>query len=177
MDADIESKVCPLCAETIKAAAKVCPHCRHSQKILSFRNPVFMTTVIFTIYMVLAAFFLDKLFGPRENFAKYHDEIQVLSSHFSYRVSGSNVYVTVVGTITNRSSIGWKEVEVEAQFFDQSGKLIDVIAASGDGWRGVGLIPHGDAGFKIETKAARREADYSSHKAFVRAAKDAGAWP
>jgi hypothetical protein len=41
------TKVCPHCAEIIKAAAKVCPHCRYWQKKWSLYNP-----------KVLAPFFL-----------------------------------------------------------------------------------------------------------------------
>src|SRR5260221_585354 len=119
MDANVESKVCPLCAETIKAAAKVCPHCRHWQKKFSLRNPLVAVTLFLTLYIAVVFFVVNRVFGPRENFAKYRDEIRVVSSQFSHRVSGSNVYVTVVGIITNCSGIGWKNFGVEAEFFDK----------------------------------------------------------
>ncbi len=173
MNATSDTKVCPHCAETIKAAAKVCPHCRYFQKKWSLHNP----TVGLTLYLIiclgalggLGAFF-DSMFGSKEQFAAYRDEISVASSQFSHRVAGSNLLVTVVGTLTNRSSISWKDVTVEAQFSDQAGKLLDVIPSS---YSTVVILPHGEAGFKIEGKAAQPEADYASHKVFVRWAKDA----
>lgn len=84
---------------------------------------------------------------------------------------------TVVGTLTNRSSIAWKEVGVEAQFLDKSGKQIDAITVKADDYRSVVILPHGEVAFKIEGKAAQSESDYDTYKVFVRWAKDAEAWP
>jgi hypothetical protein len=172
-------KACPMCAETIKAAAKVCPHCRYWQKKWSLQNPQVGVTLWILVCSGLLAcvvFFFEKILGPKEQFTTYRHEIAVLDSQFSSRISGSNLLVTVLGTLTNRSRIGWKNVGVEAQFFDKSGRLIDAITADAD-YRGVTILPHGDAAFKIEGKAARRESDYSTHRAFVRWAKDADTWP
>lgn len=95
--------------------------------------------------------FAGKMFGPKEQFATYRDEISVISSQFTHRMSGSNLLIAIVGTVTNRSGIAWKDVGVEAQFFDKSGKLIDVISVNGDYSHGaVSLLPHDRAGFKVE---------------------------
>ena len=85
--------------------------------------------------------------------------------------------VTVVGTLTNRSIIGWKDVGVEVQFLDKSGKLIDAITVNADSYRGVTILPHGEAAFKIEGKATRPESHYDNYKTSVRWAKDVDAWP
>jgi len=176
-----QTKVCPHCAETIKAAAKVCPHCRYWQKKLSLYNP--QTAAILWIIVCLAFFscfgiFWDRMFGPKKEFATYRDEITVVNSQLSQRISTSgcdsnvNMYVTVVGTLTNHSDIAWKDVGVEAQFLDKSGRQFDAITVNADEYRGVTILPHGEAAFKIEGRAARPESDYSTYKVTVRWAKD-----
>ena len=101
------------------------------------------------------------LFGPdvwhKEDFAIYRNEISVVNSRLSQRISSSNLWNTVVGTLTNHSDIGWKDVGVEAQFFDKSGKMIDVITVNADDYRGVAILPHGQAAFKIDGKAAQHQ--------------------
>jgi hypothetical protein len=62
---------------------------------------------------------IETMFGSKEQFVDHRNEITVLSSVFTHRASGTNVYVTVVGILTNHGSFTWKDVGVEAQFFDR----------------------------------------------------------
>ena len=180
MNETAETKVCPHCSETIKAAAKVCPNCRYWQKRWSLQNQTVLATLwmlVFFAIFVPIAIALDKMLGPKEQFATYRDDISVISSQFSHRLSESNIMNTVVGTLTNRSNVGWKDVGVEAQFFDKAGKEIDAITVKADDYRAVVILPHGEVAFKIEGRAARPEADYDNYKVSVRWAKDVDAWP
>jgi hypothetical protein len=170
-----ETKICPHCAETIKAAAKVCPQCRYWQKKWSWHNPLLVLLTIMVVLLGLMGVFVDRMLGPKEEFATYRDEISVVSSESSHRISGSNQWVTVVGMLTNKSNVGWKEVSVEARFMDKSGKLIDVIPAQADSYREATLLPHGEAAFKVEGRAARPESEYDNYKVSVRWAKDVDA--
>jgi len=117
----------------------------------------------------------DKTFGPKEQFATYRNKIDIVNSQFSQRVANSNLLVTVVGTLTNYSEVGWKDVGVEAQFFDKAGKLIDAITVNASDYRGVTILPHGETAFKIEGKASHPAADYETNKLNVRWAKDVDA--
>jgi hypothetical protein len=174
-----QTKVCPLCAETIKAAAKVCPHCRHWQTKWSLKNPqvgsMLWASLVLVIWCCLGIL-VDKMFGSKEQFATYRNEIDVVSSQYSQRISGSNVWNTVVGTLTNYSDVGWKDVGVEAQFFDKAGKLIDAVTVNVGDYREVTILPHGEAAFKIERLASHPAADYETNKLTVRWAKDIDAW-
>ncbi|HXR46257.1 MAG TPA: hypothetical protein VN784_02355 [Candidatus Limnocylindrales bacterium] len=176
-----QTKVCPHCAETIKVAAKVCPHCRCSQKRWSLQNP--QVGITLWVLLLIAAWcclgvLVDNMFAPKQQFAAYRNQISVVSSQFSQRVSSSDcdtnvsVYVTVVGILTNRSKIAWKDVGVEAQFLDKTGRQFDAITVNADEYRGVTVLPYGEAAFKIEGRAARPDSDYGTYKVTVRWAKD-----
>lgn len=178
-----QTKICPLCAETIKAAAKVCPHCRYWQKKWSFQNPQTTQTIgaILAAILIIGAImgvgmFFDHLIGPKRDFAPYRDQITVINSTLGFRMSGSNLMVSVVGVVTNQSQFGWKNLGLEAQLFDKDQRLIDVIPANGD-YGGVAVLPCSTAGFKIESKATKKESDYASDKVYVRVAKDIRSWP
>jgi len=175
-----ETKICPQCAETIKTAAKVCPHCRYWQKRWSLYNPQMLAGAwVLLCIGITACFgvFFDRVLGPKEQFATYRDDVAVVTSQFSHRISESNLLNTVIGTLTNRSDVAWKEVGVEAQFFDKAGKQIDVITAKADDYRAAAILPHGEVAFKIEGVAAQPETVYQTCKVSVRWAKAADAWP
>jgi hypothetical protein len=176
-----QTKVCPLCAETIKVAAKVCPHCRYWQKRWSLQNPQTMQSVGAVLTAVLifggiacVGYFFDYLAGPKRDFAQYQNQIMVVNSETSFRIANSNLTVSVVGVVTNQSVFGWKDIGIEAQLFDGNGKMIDVIQAEG-GYRELTVLAHSEASFKIEGKATRNEQEYKSTKVFVRTAKDINA--
>lgn len=178
------TKVCPLCAETIKVAAKVCPHCRHWQTKPLLTNLQVMQSIASVMLGVgiIAAIiglgiFLQHLIGPKRDFTPYRNQIAVVSAEESFKMFGSNLTVFVVGVITNQSDFAWKNVGLEARLFDKDGKLIDVIQASDSSYNGVVVLPHAEAGFKIQSKATKNESDYVTNKVFVGTAKDFNAWP
>jgi len=180
-DSQNRTKTCPFCAEAVKPEAKVCPFCRCWQKKWTLSNPqtaglVFGLIGILTFGLMTA--FFERMLGPKNEFAVYRDQITIVNSQVSRRAvtssgeSNSNVIISVAGTLTNQSDVAWKAVSVEARFFDQSGIQFDAIPANADSYREVVVLPHGEAAFKIETKAAQPAADYTNYKLAVRWAKD-----
>ena len=121
--------------------------------------------------------FLGQLIGPKHDFVSYQNQISVVTSEMSFKGQGSNLIVYVTGVITNQSEFAWKNVGLEARFFDKGGKLIDVTQAGDSSYNGVVILPHGDAGFKIQSKAANDASAYTSHKVYVGTGKDFAAWP
>jgi len=179
MEINEQTKICPLCAETIKAAAKVCPHCRFWLNKWSVRSPHTMQgiSVLFLVLMIVFfGCFLGRLFNAGSDFVQYQNQIAVVNSGTSFRVSNSNLMVSVIGVLTNQSTVGWKDIGIEAQFFGTDGKMIDVIQAEGD-YRELTVLPHSEASFKIEGRAIKPEQEYKSTQVFVRTGKDVRSWP
>lgn len=172
----METKVCPHCAETIKAAAKVCPHCRFWQRRWSPYNPIVWASAYLILVIGLLGFFgvwAEELFGPKEDYAEFRDKIAVVNSQASLRIANSNQVVSVAGILTNKSGTAWKEVGVEVQFLDKSGKVFDVIPAKANDFSGIGMLAHAEGAFKVEGRVARPSDNYTNYSVVVRWAEDA----
>lgn len=167
-------RTCPYCAEQIRVAAKVCPHCRQWLTILSLRNPAtFLAVFYFCALALIVGFlvFLGRLLNPGINFMPYRDGISIVDSRMNIQDAGKDSSVHVVAVITNQTDIAWKQVQLDVRFFDQSGKLIDgrmYIDSSV-------ILPHGESAFRVNTRPSHSLADYDSYKIFVRYARDARA--
>ena len=174
-----QTKVCPMCAETIKAAAKVCPHCRHVQVKWSFFNPNITSALVGIFWLVSIVgigVFVNKIIG-RQDFERYQTQFYILESTVSQRIASNGVYVVITGVLTNGSNYPWKSIGLEGQLFDREGKLIDVVVAPSDYYSGVVAASHAIAAFNIESRTSHSLTDYANHKVFVRWAKDATSWP
>lgn len=172
MNEAAETKVCPRCAETIKFAAKVCPHCRYWQRKWSIYNPQLWTVcglILFVGYAIIMAKLFNSVVGEGIDFAQYRDQLRIVTSSMSYSATDTNRYITTVGLVTNCTEFSWKDVQLETQYFDGSGKLIDTGL---NRYSDTVLLPHGEAAFRIRTLADKPESSYASHKVFVRYAKD-----
>jgi hypothetical protein len=127
------------------------------------------------MFLVIGAFGLapvilfEHFFDPGRDFVPFHDQIVVGDSQVHYSQTEKGAFIAVVGMIKNNSKFSWKEVELEVQYFDKDGKLIDT---KSDQEYNVTILPLGERAFRIRAQADRPEAAYASHKVFVRAAKD-----
>jgi len=85
-----------------------------------------------------------------------------------------NPTVSVIGMMQNSADFPLDDLQLEAQFFDQDGELLDVGTHS----RYSETLPaNGEAAFKVYVYAARPEEDYASFKISVRFAEDARVFP
>lgn len=168
-----------MCAETIKSAAVVCPHCRHVQKTWKLCSPNMTATVTLAFFAIgiLGIFlFINKIVG-RQNFKPYQSQITILESTVSQRVTTNAVFVVITGVLTNGSDYSWKNIALEGRLHDREGHLMDVIPAGTGYYDGVVAVAHGVAAFKIENRTSRSLADYANHKVLVQWARDATSWP
>jgi hypothetical protein len=129
MPEDNQTKVCPLCAETIKAAAKVCPYCRTKQgRYVLLRQELLLGVPILGLAIVAIAVIAE--LAPDENgaggrsFAGHQKDLVVSSS--SLECSGTNQDFWMTGTVTNDGQYPWRVRELEIRFLDNGGSLLDV---------------------------------------------------
>jgi hypothetical protein len=178
-------KTCQDCFTEIDARASFCPHCRLPQsrpgawlkrhRILT----VVLWILLFYAVIIPLALLMQYLFPtPFSNTAlrSYNGEVKVASSRMVFGQSKDGPVVSVVGLLKNESDFGWRQLELDVQYFDRKGELIDV-GADTRGYYLSTILPRGEIAFKFRGLADLPADDYASYKVFVRVAADARRWP
>ena len=92
--------------------------------------------------------------------------------HFSQTTNGN--FISTIGQIRNDSQFTWKDIQLEVQYFDKEGRMIDTRTEN----RYTDILPAGEAqAFRLRGQADKPESAYSTQKVFVRSAKDSSKWP
>ena len=178
-----DTKICPICAESIKAMAKKCPHCHHWQTKwhTTIFHPIFGLVVIgipvvvfYTIISLVMMQSWERTFGKGRNLAEYRDQIVVLESQMNYSVVDKKPVVSTVGKIKNNSNISWKDVQLEVQYYEKDGKLVDTYSERPFS---ISIHPGVEQAFRLRAAADKPPSAYASHRVFVRSAKDEQNWP
>ena len=130
-----DTKSCPLCAETIRLAAKVCPYCGTKQKqwgafgIGLQELGVVIATVFVTLPVVFLVVKAESLEGqgefPGRSFARHRDDLVIVSSSVEGHPRGSEIYHYVTGVVSNRSEHAWRVHQLELRVASVAG-LVDV---------------------------------------------------
>jgi len=174
-----ETKSCKACAEDIRAAAKVCPHCRQSQRLLNSRSP--LVAIFFSVILLFAILTLmmpNRMeFKPGVKFQDHAGEIVVRESSFAFGDCGAckgSLQISTVGMLDNTGEESWKELQFEVQYYDEAGELIDAVSSTE---YSLVLPAGGEAAFRVKAAAARPSELYASHRVIVTNAKDLDAWP
>jgi hypothetical protein len=110
--------------------------------------------------------------GTRESFGAYGDQLSVVESsvHYAANADKYGSTVSVIGKIKNDSDVAWKDLYIEAQYFDANGVMVDT---QGSEQYGLVVPAHGEVAFRVRGSADRAENEYASHKVYVRSARDA----
>lgn len=121
-----QTKVCPLCAETIKAAAKVCPYCRKSQRRWAVLTPYDLGAIAVGLLCIVALALFVNLFETPRDFDMDRDKIRVIENHFAFTKDASTTNMVAFGIVTNESEHSWAIDQFEIRYFDGKGKLVGV---------------------------------------------------
>lgn len=175
-----DTKTCKICAEEIRAAARICPHCRQNQWLLFSRSPLIAIPLSALLFFAVSiAIFSPNqaTFTPGARFQDHDGEIVVRESSFEFGDCGTckgALQVTTVGLLDNTGERDWKEPHFEVRYFDAQGELIDTVSSKDYAM----VVPAGgETAFRVKAAAAVPEESYASHEVIVKHATDLAAWP
>ena len=145
------TKICPLCAETINSAAKLCPFCRSRQyRHVSSLQEWFIAVP--TIATVILAIVVLSRFAPEEkgsggrSFSRHRNDLLVLHTSLDRDHIRPDYWLT--GVVTNQGAHPWRVDTMEIRFLDKQGDLLDVRHPDlKDPWV---VQSHQDHGFRVE---------------------------
>jgi hypothetical protein len=165
-------KQCPFCAETIHAAAKLCPRCRRWLTWCSLRHPFLFVGAHLFIFGFLCFWMVSsfqRIFNPPPFYTEFRDSLQILESRMSWGKREKETYIYLTGILTNQSPIAWNEIEFECRFFDHNGAMVDAANVRAH----LTIQPHDDSAFRAWLNATRPTNDYGSFKLSVSTARNA----
>ncbi len=168
----MQNRICPYCAETVKAEAKVCPKCRQWLTFYSIMNPAMFILAFSLCLLAVGAGFLlifKRLTDPGVSYEHFPGSLSIVESRMNLKNDKYGQHVSVVCVVTNKSELAWDRVQIEARFFDKGGGLID---AESEYHYGI-ILPHDEVAFRVSNTAYHDLGDYDSYKVFVRGARDA----
>jgi hypothetical protein len=171
--ADENKKPCYKCGEQIATAARYCHVCRTWQS----KRARFLTSsqvwgglVILLLVPVLPIVMVSRLLDQGEDFAKHRDQVVILDSKVR---TESEKRIVTVGRLQNNSTVKWREVVIEVQYFDAKGELL---ATKTERNMDSVLLPNEIHAFQVSSDLDYAPEKYVSHKVLVRDARDAK-WP
>lgn len=168
------TKPCPYCFQEVDSRTRKCPHC------LSVQG-TFMALIVFIIFLIagvggLAIYVIENRFEslimPSDSVESRTDlvkQIEIVRSELLFGQLKDGLTVGTIGMLKNHADVRVTMTQLEVQYYDASGKLIDV--NSMDRYPGITIAPGGEAAFKISELADQPKDSYASHKVFVLAAR------
>jgi len=128
-----KTKVCKICSMDIPSEAKKCPYCQHYQykwSLITF-HPLFGIIPVMIIFLIFYGY-LGKAFQSRfskgEPFSQYASSVSIVETKMVFGIGGCKYpspTIAILGKIQNNTPIPWKDIKMEATFFDENGELID----------------------------------------------------
>lgn len=146
-----ETKVCAMCAETIKAAAKLCPFCQSRQSRFAFWWYECFA-ILAALSMVAVAIAAIVWLAPEEkgvggrNFASHRNDLAVFGTTLGRVQARPDFWLT--GFVTNRGEHPWRVHELEVRFLDERDELLDVRRAVPS--QAFVVPPRQDHGFRVD---------------------------
>jgi hypothetical protein len=172
------TKICKMCYKEIPSKARKCPYCQHWQSKFSMiawnpALPVVIFLLPFAFFMYMIGGMLN-MFDRGEDFTPYRDKITITGSELKFgekKVCETVAEtVAIVGTMSNSSSIPWKDVQIEVRFYDSDGKMIDSEQQKD---YPLEVPADGNAAFKVSTLREFPKEQYVTYQVSIISARDA----
>lgn len=124
-----ETKVCRGCAETIKAAAKVCPFCQTRQGrfvhwVQELGVPLLSAFYVGLLVLVSIWLFPDDKKGIELTFGRYRNDLAVVRTAWDRPIPKPEFWLS--GFVTNKAGRAWRIHELEVRLLDKGDKALDV---------------------------------------------------
>jgi membrane protein YdbS with pleckstrin-like domain len=129
MGESADTKVCPRCAETIKAAAEVCPHCQSRLARFAWwdRNlaGAAVAVVLLGQAIVVGVWLIpEDARSEGRRYARHRGDLAVVRVALDRAKVRPEFWVS--GFVTNTGAFPWRVQELEARFQDVRGNVFDV---------------------------------------------------
>jgi hypothetical protein len=157
-----QTKTCPLCAETIKAAAKVCPFCQTHQNRFRFLAGE-LTCVVVVLLVVVGLPILCEYLSPDDSdeasslaFIIHRSDLSV--AHLTFEASGkNNDAYWLTGLVTNKGNQAWRIHSFEVRIMDDKNDLRDAAHAELNKSEVFVVQPRQEHAFKVQFTAPMLE--------------------
>jgi hypothetical protein len=129
MNGASDTKACPMCAETIKAAARKCPFCqtRQGRWILWHQDlvPALGALFLMGISILFVLWLLTEEARPGgRSFARHRADLSVARVALEQSKEGPEFWIS--GFASNSGASPWRVHELEVRFLDEQGRFFDV---------------------------------------------------
>lgn len=175
MNEDRETKECRFCREQIDARARRCPHCRMQQTKWAFTFHPAVLAAGWLLLLLVLGFWAITVTGwlGSGRAVQLPEQLDVVQSQMVFEDAAPDPFVAVVGIIRNTGHVAWRQVQVEVQFFDGEGHLVDTVTdVLFNGHIGSG----NERGFRVSGQPYLSRERYASHRVVIRSARRVGPW-
>ncbi len=166
----MQAKTCPYCQQDIPPDAVKCHHCREWVKRRFPLKRVFLWAplglALWVGLVALMPLLMDRVAFRERKYWQYPDAMKIVSHHASHDEEGRP---SVMGTIRNVSAIPWEHVNIQVDYFDHAGRLVD--STDDSSWET--LPPGRQRNFKVAFGKKQRGLQYHHYRVYVAGADDA----
>jgi hypothetical protein len=167
-----QTKVCRHCAETIKAAAKVCPYCRKSQRRWGNLTAYEFCAILITALVLGTTCVIARDLEHARDFGPDKNKILVTSFHFDRTTDRHFTHVFVVGMLTNGSEHSWRVDRFQVRYLDTDRRLLGFDDSLPDAFA---ILPKSEHAFRLDLYSPNSVSNFTACTVQVVSAHDPNA--